>query len=81
MQLILYHFESCPYCEKVRRAIRELRIEEVEYRDILERPECRRELVEINGTRQVPCLLIDGRPMLESDDIAAFLKKTYGSKK
>ncbi len=81
MELILYHFEACPYCEKVRRMIRELKIPSVVYRDVLEEPKCREELVEMNGTRQVPCLLIDGRPMLESDDIVSFLKKTFGSKK
>ena len=81
MKLILYHFEACPYCEKVRRAIRELPIEGIEYRDILERAEYRRELIEMNGTRQVPCLLIDGQSMLESDDIVAFLRRTFGPKK
>lgn len=30
-------------------------------------------LVEIGGKAQVPCLIIDGSPMYESDDIIAWL--------
>ncbi|MFH1016690.1 MAG: glutathione S-transferase N-terminal domain-containing protein [Pseudomonadota bacterium] len=81
MELILYHFESCPYCEKVRRAIRELQIPGVRYRDALEEPEYRDELIKMNGTRQVPCLVVDGTPVLESDEIVAFLKRQFGPKK
>ncbi len=81
MDLILYHFESCPYCEKVRRAIRELKVPAVEYRNIMDEPARRDELIEMNGTRQVPCLVVDGRPMLESDEIVAFLKRNFAAKK
>ena len=31
-------------------------------------------LIEIGGKKQVPCLLIDGRAMYESDDIIQFLE-------
>ena len=79
MKLILYHFEACPYCETVRQAIDRLNVPNIEYRDILKEPRYRDELARMNGTRQVPCLIIDGKPMLESADIVSFLEKSFGS--
>ncbi len=79
MKLILYHFESCPYCEIVREAIDRLKVPDVEYRDILGEPKYRDELVAMNGKRQVPCLVIDGKPMLESADIVKFLETHFGN--
>ena len=81
MELILYQFESCPYCLTVREAIDQFKVPNVKIRDILEEPKYREELIRLNGTRQVPCLVIDGKPMLESEDIVRFLEKTFGSKK
>ena len=78
MKLILYQFESCPYCQIVREAIERLKVPDVEVRDILDKPEYRDELIKMNGTRQVPCLVIDGKPMLESADIVQFLERTFG---
>ena len=37
-------------------------------------PQHRQELLDMNGTTQSPCLVIDGKPMLESADIIAYLK-------
>ncbi|HLG19610.1 MAG TPA: glutathione S-transferase N-terminal domain-containing protein [Bdellovibrionota bacterium] len=81
MELILYHFEGCPYCTFVKNAIDRLQVPDVQYRDILEQPQYRDELVKMNGTRQVPCLLIDGKPMLESADIVRFLEEKFGKKR
>lgn len=81
MQLILYHFDACPYCEKVRSAIDRMNIKGIEYRDILKESKFREELIALNGIRQVPCLVVDGKPMLESDDIVAFLEDHFLPKK
>jgi glutathione S-transferase len=35
------------------------------------------ELIKIGGKRQVPCLIIDGKPLYESDDIITWLDKNY----
>jgi len=78
MKLILYHFQGCPYCQVVDDAIERLHVPNVEYRDILEEPKYRDELIGLNGIRQVPCLVVDGKPMLESKEIVAFLEKTFG---
>jgi len=77
--MILYYFEPCPFCQKVLLVIDELHLDEkIEFRDTLEQPQFRDELVQLNGKTQVPCLVINGEPMLESDDIIAYLKENYG---
>lgn len=79
MALILYHFENCPYCGRVEDAIHRLGIEDkIERRDILQEPKYREELVRLTGLKQVPCLIVDGKPMLESIDIIKYLEKTFG---
>lgn len=77
MKLELYHFDSCPYCVKVRDYIDRAGLKSrIEYHDILEDPAAHKRLLEVNNDDdQVPCLVIDGKPMLESDDIIAWLKK------
>lgn len=77
MSLILYHFQSCPYCAKVRAAVDELGVG-LEMRDTRENGKYRDKLVELTGKAQVPCLVIDGKPMHESDDIVDWLKENYG---
>ena len=77
MSLILYQFEACPYCAKVRTVIKELGVE-LEVRDTRENDNYREELVAMTGKTQVPCLVIDGKPMHESDDIVDYLKENFG---
>ena len=76
--LVLYQFEACPFCVKVRRAIRRLNLK-IEKRDIKKFPTFSEELLKGGGQRQVPCLRItavDGsqRWLYESSDIVAFLE-------
>ena len=78
MKLELYHFESCPYCLKVRKFIDVNGLKnQVQYFDTLKDEEANKRLVAMNGDDQVPCLVIDGKPLLESDDIIAFLAKHF----
>ncbi len=77
MSMILYHFESCPYCVKVRNAVSELAME-LEMRDTRANDAYREELLSLTGKTQVPCLLIDGKPIHESDDIVNYLKENFG---
>jgi glutathione S-transferase len=60
----------------VRNAANELGIE-MEMRDIMENPAFRDELMSLAGKTQVPCLVIDGKPMHESDDIVSYLNEHY----
>ena len=41
---------------------------------ISESPEIRQELIAIAGKTQVPCLVVNGQPMHESDDIIIWLE-------
>lgn len=68
----LYIMPTCPYCKKVLTFMAEKGIE-LPLRDITQDPAARERLVEVGGKAQVPCLLIDGSPMYESDDIIAYL--------
>jgi len=73
MELTLYQFDECPYCQKVQQFLGENDIE-IPFKNTMENPEYREELISIGGTGQVPCLVIDGKPLYESDDIIARLK-------
>ncbi|MCB9765152.1 MAG: glutathione S-transferase N-terminal domain-containing protein [Alphaproteobacteria bacterium] len=72
-RLLLYKFDACPYCQRVAVAIERLGLD-VPTRDTRMEPGARAELVRIAGGTQVPCLLIDDVPLLESADIVAWLE-------
>ena len=57
MRYQLYHFELCPYCVKVRRAIQSMKVA-VELIDTRQDPQKREELLNATGRTQVPCLKI-----------------------
>lgn len=76
--LALYHFDSCPYCERVRSALRRLDLE-VELRDVEVYPKWRQELTAATGRQMVPCLRIEqpgggARWLHESLDIIRYLE-------
>lgn len=73
MKLVLYHFESCPFCVRVRRFISDNGLS-VQEKDIHKDPQAHQELIRVGEKSQVPCLFIDGKPLYESSDIIDFLK-------
>ena len=76
--LDLYYYDSCPYCQKVLRAMRRMHIEDkINLKNILRSQEAADTLVRVGGKRQVPCLFIDGKPMYESDDIVEWLTREF----
>ena len=78
--IILYEFESCPFCRKVREALTALDLD-ADIRPCPKRGErFRAELVERAGKPQFPYLIDPntGREMYESDDIVAYLYAEYG---
>jgi glutaredoxin len=81
LDLELYTFDSCPYCQRVYRAIDKLGLEGIRLRDILEDESAARTLVEVGGKDQVPCLFVNGKPMYESADIVVFLEKNFAPEK
>ena len=72
-ELVLYKFDSCPYCRRVQRVIVDLGLP-VEQRDTRLDRAHREALYRQTGRTQVPCLFIDGQPMFESADIIAWLQ-------
>lgn len=77
--LALYKFDSCPYCQKVFRAIDALNVN-VEYRDIRKDATWRQDLYQHTNRTTVPCLKIDDRYLHESTDIVAWLRRHYPPK-
>lgn len=71
--LVLYKYDACPYCFRVMRGLARLGLS-VPMRDTRQDPSARAELVAATGGTQVPCLFIDGQPLLESADILAWLE-------
>lgn len=70
--LTLYVNPRCPYCVKVTSYLKE------QGRTIptksTQDPGVREELISIGGKGQVPCLVINGKAMYESDAIIDWLK-------
>jgi len=81
-RLELYEFEGCPFCRKVRDALTELDLEAVVYPcphgGTVHRPKA----IALGGKSQFPYLVDPntGTRMYESDDIVAYLYKTYGGR-
>ena len=81
-QLALYQFHLCPFCIKVRRAMKRLNLK-IELRDAKNNDMYRSELAEQGGRIKVPCLRItedDGSVswMYESSDIIQYLERRFG---
>ena len=70
--LTLYYRKGCPYCQKVFRCMEENNIN-LDKRDISQTGN-QNDLVKIGGKKQVPCLVINGKALYESDDIVAYLE-------
>jgi glutaredoxin 3 len=78
MTIELFYRETCPYSSKVREFIREAGlISKIEEHDVEEDSDSLDELIELNEDDQVPCLVVDGEPILESDAIVDWLAE-YG---
>ncbi len=77
--LELYNMESSPYCRKVRETLSELDLVHV-VRNVPRESPKREALAARAGKVQVPYLIDPntGSAMLESDEIVAYLRRTYG---
>ncbi|MBI3616769.1 MAG: glutaredoxin [Candidatus Omnitrophica bacterium] len=83
IHLTLYHKPGCPYCQKVITFMQQNGISDsagtcriiLKNRD--ENPGIRQELIDSGGKPQVPCLVIDGKAIYESDDIIQWFKKDW----
>ncbi|MCB9558754.1 MAG: glutathione S-transferase family protein [Deltaproteobacteria bacterium] len=70
---VLYQFELCPFCHKVKAA---LEVKGIPFRKIEVNPMTKKELPELegNGRRKVPVLEMDGTLVADSTEILKFLE-------
>lgn len=74
MTLDLYHRIRCPYSAKVRDFLATHGLEDrIAYHDVDHDLGALDALMNLTGKEQVPCLVVDGEPILESDDIVRWL--------
>ena len=73
---VLYKFDRCPYCIAVIEYLKRKHIK-IPLRDVLTDPGCLEELVRIGGKRQVPCLIIDGTALYESEHIIQWFEEHW----
>ncbi|MBR1829758.1 MAG: glutathione S-transferase N-terminal domain-containing protein [Atopobiaceae bacterium] len=74
--LELYYRNFCGYSRKVLDYMEEHGITMTTH--CLQTEEgAEQRLVELGGKAQVPCLIIDGKALYESDDIIAYLAETF----
>jgi hypothetical protein len=77
-RLELYFHNKCAFSRNVLGAIKNMRLEDrVELHDVLSDPREMDALVSLAGKKQVPCLVVDGKPMHESKDINRFLYQAF----
>lgn len=76
--LTLYHKPGCPYCQKVITFTQQNGIS-VLLKNRDENLKIRQELIDIGGKPQVPCLVIDGKALYESDDIIKWFRENWKS--
>jgi len=79
--LTLYQYEACPFCVKVRRAMKRQGLK-IETRDVKRNDVAREELLAGGGDLKVPCLRIgDGERgfqwMYESTNIIGYLEERF----
>ena len=78
--LTLYHMPTCPFCWRVRLAIRKLGLP-IRLLNVMTSPDAHIDLVTRGGKLQVPCLHIKtdhgSHWLYESGDIVEWLRKKF----
>ena len=72
--LVLYYTPYCPYSQKVLRYLQQIH-KQLPMRNLENDPEAKAELKRVGGEMQVPCLVIDGKPLYESNAIIEWLSQ------
>jgi len=70
--LMLYYSPSCPFSIKVLNYLKAIN-KTVPMKNIYASPEIKEELKNQGGKLQIPCLMIDGEPLYDSDQIIQWL--------
>lgn len=82
-KLALYQYAACPFCVKVRRAMKRNALN-IETRDAKRSEQFKEELLQGGGQLKVPCLRIeddngDVQWMFESGDIISYLEQRFSA--
>ena len=72
----LFYTPTCGFCRKVFRYMEDNNVV-IPLKNVNENSQVRQELITIAGKTQVPCLVVDGRPIHESDDIIDWLDTNW----
>ena len=72
----LFYRPTCGYCLKVLRFIEQNKYS-ISLKNVSENSEILEELITFAGKTQVPCLVVNGKPMHESDNIIKWLKENW----
>ena len=75
MALKLYHFEACPYCEKVRSTLKRM---DLKYESVEIDPSDRAVVKAVSGQELVPVLVDGDATIQDSTRILRYLVQTYG---
>ncbi|WP_201860281.1 glutaredoxin family protein [Microvirga soli] len=79
MKLELIHKWACPYSARVRDFIEERGLkDQIAFTEVTETEDAKNRLAQLTGKTQVPCLVVDGEPILESRDIIQWLDQNIG---
>ncbi len=79
MKLELIHKWACPYSARVRDFIEERGLkDQIVFMEVNESEGAKDRLEQLTGKTQVPCLVVDGEPILESRDIIQWLDRNLG---
>jgi glutaredoxin len=79
LKLELIHKWACPYSARVRDFIEERGLQDqIAFTEVTETEDAKDRLAQLTGKTQVPCLVADGQPILESRDIIQWLDKNLG---
>lgn len=70
--LVLYYTTYCPYSQKVLKYLNKIH-KQLPMKNLANDPLAKEELKKVGGKMQVPCLVIDGTAMYESNEIIHWL--------
>jgi glutaredoxin len=70
--LMLYYSPSCPHSQRVINYLQSIN-KYIPMKNVYASAEVKEELLKLGGRAQVPCLLIDGRPLYNDDQIIQWL--------
>jgi len=74
----LFYRPTCGYCLKVLQFIEQNNIA-IPLKNVSESAKIRDDLIAIAGKTQVPCLVFNGKPLHESDDIIEWLIENWNN--